>query len=173
MGLEKGSERIPVTGTADRTTHGIDFHFQAPQTKPPEYFQGEVDHLDVNVRVLESYRLEVQLPELPVTTFLRTFITEHGTRAPEFHRLLLLRHSVFQIGTHHGSRQFRPEGDTPASPVSEGVHFLFHHIRRLSHAPGEKLRMFKNRQMYLSITEITGHFIADPEDVCPFPGFFG
>jgi hypothetical protein len=55
--------------------------------------------------------------------------------------------AVFQVGAAHGCREFWPQGYLISSPIGKGVHLLGYDIGFFTYAPGEKLGVFKSRDI--------------------------
>ena len=91
---------------------------------------------------------------------LRTVIAEHGADVKEFYQTAVTVELILQIGTHCRSRVLRAQGNAAVTAVSEGVHFLVHHIRTFADTAMEKLRMLKHRRTDFLVA-ITGAQVTD------------
>ena len=74
---------------------------------------------------------------------------------------------VFQEAANRAGGSFRLQGHRALALVFKSIHFLLDDVRGISHAPEEKLRMFKHRGAYFSVAGQGGGFTHSAFDIVP------
>src|SRR5262249_35307680 len=94
-----------------------------------------------------SERLGPHLPELTVTTGLRSLVAEEARQVPQLHRLTALVHSVFHICPAHRRGALRAQRQRAARAVVEREHLLADDVRRLADRAREQLGRLERRRL--------------------------
>src|SRR6266496_3223873 len=89
------------------------------------------DLLGIDIRPGETQSLDVDLVELPISSFLRPLITEHWTAGPNLLRPIV-EQTMLDCRTHDPGSRFRAQRETVAVAVGKGVHLLLDDVGSLA-----------------------------------------
>jgi hypothetical protein len=116
--------------------------------------QEHVNNFSVNLGVIHGKNFHVDLVELPITSFLWPFMSEHRPDGVKLAHSRLQMQLVLDECPNHRGGGLGAQGEKLAVAVREGVHFLFDNIGALPYTARKKLGLFKNGYTYLLIAEV-------------------
>ncbi len=152
-------QHLAVALARRRVAHRVDQQPHPPQPELTTEAPQQLDHLDVDVGVVDPDHLRAELPVLAVTTGLRLLGPEVRREVPHLPRR---RRPVLHERAHDGRGAFGSEREPAPAPVDEVVHLLAHDVGGLAD-PGEDLVVLEDRRQQQAVAE-AGRPAREPRD---------
>ena len=151
MATEVCPQRLEVGGPAGGVADGVEMHLDIGQADRAKEGRGQLDDLGVDGGARIADGLDIELPELPVATRLRTVVAEHRTAHRETDGLRPGAHAVLDVGTHDARRGLRPQRPAFAlvitTPSLHAEELLLDDVGDLADTSLEEVRALEERRL--------------------------
>ena len=163
MAAEVRRQLLDVRRAAGRVADRVEVNLDPVQTGVAVEAQRELDDLGVDRRTRIADRLDVELPELPIPTGLRTVVAEHRAGHRQLHRLRQRLHAVLDVRPGDAGGRFRPERPRFGFLRSRGEQeeLLLDDVGDGSNAPFEDRSLLEERRLDLAVAVSLGEIGRD------------